>query len=136
MDRSQDYVNTVLRDDKGKDHSLVLDCSEPDVFGGPRPCKAHEFKTFISERLALSNQVSCDEDYNPSGEKIKYADYDEYTERYLREIGLDNHPVHMDEGSGTSTIYDWIIDYEEPTIFSALKQWHSLQSSLPRSDHK
>ena len=39
----------------------------------------------------ISNQVSCDQDYNPSGEKIKYADIDDYTNRLFRDIGLDSY---------------------------------------------
>lgn len=41
------YVNTVYRDDKGNNQSVVLDCSKPDIFGGPRPCEAGAFKDFI-----------------------------------------------------------------------------------------
>jgi hypothetical protein len=44
----ENYVNTVYRDDMGKNHSIELDCSEPDIYGGPRPCKAEAFKSFIS----------------------------------------------------------------------------------------
>ena len=55
----------------------------------------------------ISNQVSCDQDYNPSGERIKYADIDDYTKRLLRDIGLED---HHDDGDGMSTaILDWIL---------------------------
>lgn len=54
----------------------------------------------------MSNQVSCDQDYNPEGEVIEYADIDKYTVRLLRDIGLES---HIDGGIGiNTTILDWI----------------------------
>ena len=43
----EQYVNTVYRDDKGKNQNVVLDCSEPYGPDGTRPCKADAFKSFI-----------------------------------------------------------------------------------------
>ena len=104
------YVNTVYRDDKGKNVNVVLDCSEPDGPDGSRPCKADAFKSFISDRLMISNQVSCDQDYNSSGERIKYADIDDYTRRLLRDIGLKDHIDDEDGIEGINTaILDWIL---------------------------
>jgi len=112
----EDWVNTVFRDDKGRNGSVRLDCTpeyldDKATLNGKTPCKANEFRDFIRQRLAMSNSVSCDQDYNPNGEVIKYADIDKYTDRLLRDIGLEEHLDDDWEGIDT-TIIDWIFGYD------------------------
>ena len=101
-----DYVKTVFRDDKGRTTDVKLACSVSD---SDTACEKLAFKSFVSDRLALAESVSCDQDYSSDVEHT-YADIDAYTAQLLKDIGLP------DETTDSSTT----VEHEHPTADSIL----------------
>ena len=66
----------------------------------------------------MSNEVNCDQDYNPNNETIKYRDIDEYTDMLLRDLQVgpygkhDHHDDHDDGDAMNTMVLDWIFGYD------------------------
>lgn len=82
-----DYVATKYRDDQGVVIEMKLDCSTAER----KACEKDAFRSFVQERLAIAEQVTCDQDY-PSGLHT-YADTDAFVSQLLKEIDVSPNGV-------------------------------------------
>jgi hypothetical protein len=66
--------------------SVPIECSIEKPIGNIKhACTANSFKTWIKERLDISNEVSCETDYVRTG---PYADTTDYMIQLFKDIGL------------------------------------------------
>lgn len=82
LETGAEIIATKFRDDLGVVTEIELACSTAER----KACEKGAFRSFIEERLAITKQVDCNEDY-PAGVHT-YADTDAFIEQLLKEIGV------------------------------------------------